>query len=155
MKSSESRSNKTPVTGLFEDHHHEQIFSSRLPKSLFCCVFGSMEERGALPKVLSTREKAGYPEWIVKTNATLPDGKKLAATNIITRNGSDAITWQSKERTLDGKALPDVAEITMDETSGIALALRTEGGRLLAERKEILSSAEYQGWQGAEVYCYC
>ena len=52
-------------------------------------------------------------QWIVKTNATLPDGKKLAATNIITRNGPDAITWQSKDRTLDGKALPDVAEIKM------------------------------------------
>ena len=43
----------------------------------------------------------------------LPDGKKLAATNIITRNGPDAITWQSKDRTLDGKALPDVQEIKM------------------------------------------
>jgi uncharacterized protein (TIGR02246 family) len=52
-------------------------------------------------------------QWIAKTNATLPNGKKLAATNIITRNGPDAITWQSKDRTLDGKALPDVAEIKM------------------------------------------
>jgi hypothetical protein len=52
-------------------------------------------------------------QWIVKTNATQPDGKKLAATNIITRNGPDAITWQSKDRTLDGKALRDVAEIKM------------------------------------------
>jgi uncharacterized protein (TIGR02246 family) len=52
-------------------------------------------------------------QWIIKTNATLPDGKKVAATNIITRNGPDAITWQSKDRTLDGKALPDVNEIKM------------------------------------------
>jgi uncharacterized protein (TIGR02246 family) len=52
-------------------------------------------------------------QWIIKTNATLPDGKKLAATNIIARNGPDAITWQSKDRTLDGKALPDVNEIKM------------------------------------------
>lgn len=52
-------------------------------------------------------------QWIVKTNATLSNGKKLAATNIITRNGPDAITWQSKDRTLDGKALPDVNEIKM------------------------------------------
>jgi uncharacterized protein (TIGR02246 family) len=51
--------------------------------------------------------------WIIKTNAILPNGKKLAATNIITRNGPDAITWQSKDRTLDGKALPDVAEMKM------------------------------------------
>ena len=52
-------------------------------------------------------------QWIIKTNAILPDGKKLAATNIITRNGPDAITWQSKDRTLEGKALPDVKEIKM------------------------------------------
>jgi hypothetical protein len=52
-------------------------------------------------------------QWIIKTNVILPDGKKLAATNIITRNGPDAITWQSKDRTLDGKALPDVQEIKM------------------------------------------
>jgi uncharacterized protein (TIGR02246 family) len=52
-------------------------------------------------------------QWIIKTNATLPNGKKLAATNIIARKGPDAITWQSKDRTLDGKALPDVAEIKM------------------------------------------
>jgi len=26
-------------------------------------------------------------QWIIKTNATLPNGKKLTATNIITRNG--------------------------------------------------------------------
>jgi hypothetical protein len=49
--------------------------------------------------------------WIIKTNAILPNGKKLAAANIITRNGPDAIIWQSKDRTLDGKALPDVGEI--------------------------------------------
>lgn len=51
--------------------------------------------------------------WIIKTNAILPNGKKLAATNIITRNGPDAIAWQSKDRTLDGKALSDVAEMKM------------------------------------------
>ena len=52
-------------------------------------------------------------QWIIKTNAILPNGKKLAATNSITRNGPDAITWQSKDRTLDGKALPEVQEIKM------------------------------------------
>ena len=52
-------------------------------------------------------------QWIIKTNATLPNGKKLTATNIITREGPDTITWQSKDRTLNGKALPDVEKITM------------------------------------------
>ena len=52
-------------------------------------------------------------QWIIKTNAILPDGKKLVATNLITRTGPDAVTWQSKDRTLDGKPLPDVNEIKM------------------------------------------
>jgi len=52
-------------------------------------------------------------QWIIKTKAILPDGKKLAATNIVTRNGPDAITWQSEDRTLDGNALPDVQETKM------------------------------------------
>ena len=52
-------------------------------------------------------------QWIMKTNAILPDGKKISATNIITRDGPDAFTWQSKDRTLDGKPLPDVEEIKM------------------------------------------
>jgi uncharacterized protein (TIGR02246 family) len=51
--------------------------------------------------------------WIVKTNAILPNGKKLVATNVITRNGPDAIAWQSKDRELDGKPLPDIAEMKM------------------------------------------
>ena len=52
-------------------------------------------------------------QWFIKTNAILPNGRKLAATNIVTRNGPDEITWQSKDRMLDGKALPDVKEIKM------------------------------------------
>jgi uncharacterized protein (TIGR02246 family) len=52
-------------------------------------------------------------QWIINTNAILPNGKKLKATNVVTRNGPDAITWESKDRTLDGKPLPDVKEIKM------------------------------------------
>jgi hypothetical protein len=32
---------------------------------------------------------------------------------LVTRTGPDAITWQSKDRTLDGKELPDVKETKM------------------------------------------
>ena len=52
-------------------------------------------------------------QWIINTNAILPNGKKLKATNVVTRNGPDAITWESKDRTLDGKPLPDVKGIKM------------------------------------------
>jgi hypothetical protein len=44
---------------LCDDHHREQISGSRSRKSLFCCVFGLMEERGELPKQLSRRKKPG------------------------------------------------------------------------------------------------
>ena len=52
-------------------------------------------------------------QWIIKTNAILPNGKKLTATNIVTRNGPDELTWQSKDRTLDAKPLPDAKEMKM------------------------------------------
>jgi uncharacterized protein (TIGR02246 family) len=52
-------------------------------------------------------------KWVIKTNAILPDGKKLAATNIVTPIGENEITWQSKDRNLDGKALPDIEAIKL------------------------------------------
>ncbi|HVS38511.1 MAG TPA: SgcJ/EcaC family oxidoreductase [Gemmataceae bacterium] len=51
--------------------------------------------------------------WVVKTELTLPDGKKVTATNIITRADADTVTWQSKDRTVDGKPSPDVKEVKM------------------------------------------
>ena len=62
MRTSESRSKKRRLLDYSKIIITNRSLGSRLPKSLFCCVFGSMEERGALPKVLSTREKAGYPD---------------------------------------------------------------------------------------------
>jgi uncharacterized protein (TIGR02246 family) len=52
-------------------------------------------------------------QWVVKSERVLPDGKKVVATNIITRVGADALTWQSKNRTVDGKPGPDVKEVKM------------------------------------------
>jgi hypothetical protein len=43
----------------------------------------------------------------------LRDGKKLAATNILTRLEADTFTWESKNRTEDGKQLPDIKPIKM------------------------------------------
>jgi uncharacterized protein (TIGR02246 family) len=70
----------------------------------------SFEADGGIGEGIWTNEG---DQWIIKTNAILPDGKKLAATNVVTRNGPDAITWQSKDRMLDGTALPDVQETKM------------------------------------------
>jgi hypothetical protein len=52
-------------------------------------------------------------QWHVKTSTTLKDGKTVTATNIITVLDPDTITWQSVNRALDGKALPDVPEVKM------------------------------------------
>ena len=51
--------------------------------------------------------------WVIKSTAVLRDGKKLAATNIITYIDADTMSWQAKDRTEDGKPLPDVKEIKM------------------------------------------
>ncbi len=49
----------------------------------------------------------------VQTQAILPDGKKLIATNIITKNDANSLTWQSTARTLDGKPLPDTEKVKL------------------------------------------
>jgi len=53
------------------------------------------------------------PKWTSKSSATLPDGTKATATNIITRVDADSITWEVKDRTLDGKPLPDIKAVKM------------------------------------------
>jgi uncharacterized protein (TIGR02246 family) len=52
-------------------------------------------------------------KWTVKATATLPDGKKMMATNIITQLDADTMSWQSRDRTMDGKSMPDVKEIKL------------------------------------------
>ncbi len=51
--------------------------------------------------------------WMVKTSLVLPDGKKATATLLLSRVDADTITLQSKERTVDGKALPDTKEVRL------------------------------------------
>jgi len=54
--------------------------------------------------------------WVIKTELVLPDGKKFASTNIVTHVDADAITWQSKDRTVEEKPVPDIKEIKMKRT---------------------------------------
>ena len=49
----------------------------------------------------------------IKTNATLPDGKKITATSLITKVDDDHVTWQVTSRTLDGKAQDDMPTVKM------------------------------------------
>ncbi|MDB5312687.1 MAG: SnoaL-like domain protein [Gemmataceae bacterium] len=51
--------------------------------------------------------------WTIKTAAVLPDGKKATATDVITVIDADTISFQAKDRTRDGKAIPDVKEIRL------------------------------------------
>jgi hypothetical protein len=52
-------------------------------------------------------------KWIIKTTSVLADGSKVTATNVVTPLNADSISLQSKEQTVDGKALPDTDETKM------------------------------------------
>jgi uncharacterized protein (TIGR02246 family) len=52
-------------------------------------------------------------KWMIKNHSVFQDGKKMAATNIVTVIDDNTITWQSRDRTLDGQAVPDIKEIKM------------------------------------------
>jgi uncharacterized protein (TIGR02246 family) len=52
-------------------------------------------------------------KWVSKSTGVLHDGKKLTATNILTRIDAETMSWQATDRTEDGKALPDIKPIKM------------------------------------------
>ena len=52
-------------------------------------------------------------KWISKSSAVLQDGRKMTATNVATCVNADTISWQSKDRTLAGKPIPDMKEVKM------------------------------------------
>ena len=49
--------------------------------------------------------------WSIAQVGTLPDGKKSAAVNIITKLDDHSCTWQSINRVTDGEMLPNVEEV--------------------------------------------
>jgi uncharacterized protein (TIGR02246 family) len=51
--------------------------------------------------------------WVIQTTSTLQDGKKAAATFVMTQMDADTITLQAKDRNIDGKAIPDGAPVTL------------------------------------------
>jgi uncharacterized protein (TIGR02246 family) len=52
-------------------------------------------------------------QWIIKINGVTRDGKVASATNVITRAGKDQMTWQSRDRMVDGEATPDIEPVTI------------------------------------------
>jgi uncharacterized protein (TIGR02246 family) len=51
--------------------------------------------------------------WKVALNATMRDGKKMTATNVITKIDNDHVTLHFIDRSLEGKALPDDKVVKM------------------------------------------
>jgi uncharacterized protein (TIGR02246 family) len=49
--------------------------------------------------------------WLIQQTATLPDGRKSSAVNIIRRIDDDSFTWQSIQREVAGDVLPNVDEV--------------------------------------------
>lgn len=52
-------------------------------------------------------------KWMSKTTATLRDGKKMSATNVLTTVDADHFTFQSTQRSVDGQSLPDTPLMKM------------------------------------------
>jgi hypothetical protein len=51
--------------------------------------------------------------WALKTTARLADGKKVSATNIVTKTDDDHMTWQMTKLTVDGEPQPDPKPVKM------------------------------------------
>jgi uncharacterized protein (TIGR02246 family) len=51
--------------------------------------------------------------WKVKTSARTSDGKKITATNVITKKDNDHLTWQMTDLVVDGKSMPDPDPVKM------------------------------------------
>jgi uncharacterized protein (TIGR02246 family) len=51
--------------------------------------------------------------WAIKVNAKTAAGKKVSATNILTRVDADHATWQMTKLTVDGQAMPDAKPVKM------------------------------------------
>jgi uncharacterized protein (TIGR02246 family) len=51
--------------------------------------------------------------WTIQVTARSSAGKKLTATNILTKTGPDTATWQVTKLTVDGETMPDAKPIKM------------------------------------------
>jgi uncharacterized protein (TIGR02246 family) len=71
----------------------------------------TFDDDGGFGESAWTRE--GDNKWVIANNATLRDGKKVVATIVVTRLDADTLTWQSRDRSVDGNILPDTAVVKM------------------------------------------
>lgn len=52
-------------------------------------------------------------KWSSKVSAKTADGKKVTATNVLTRVDADTATWQITQLVVDGKSIPDPAPLKL------------------------------------------
>ena len=61
---------------------------------------------GGIGQAVWTQDKG---RWLIKTTAKSADGKKVSATNVVTKLDNDHAVWQITQLNVDGKMLPDQA----------------------------------------------
>ena len=52
-------------------------------------------------------------KWSLKTAGVMQDGRKATATYVLTRGDGDALTLQARDRSVDGKVIPDGKEVKL------------------------------------------
>jgi uncharacterized protein (TIGR02246 family) len=68
------------------------------------------DESGAFGDGIWTRDG---DKWMIKSAMVLPTGQKATATFILTPVDADTITLQSRDRSLDGQAIPDTKPVKL------------------------------------------
>jgi len=57
-------------------------------------------------------------KWSVNTNARTADGRRVTATNVVTKTDDDHMTWQMTRLTVDGKSMPDPKPVKLKRVNG-------------------------------------
>ena len=65
---------------------------------------------GGVGETVWTKDGAN---WLLKTSARTVEGKKVSATNVLTKTDDDHVTWQMTKVTMDGESLPDLKPVKM------------------------------------------
>jgi uncharacterized protein (TIGR02246 family) len=70
----------------------------------------SFYSRGGFGEAVWTKDG---DKWLLKTTARTAGGKKVTATNVLTKAGDDHMTWQMTKLTVDGQSLPDLKPVKL------------------------------------------
>jgi len=70
----------------------------------------SFYSRGGLGEAVWAKDG---DRWVAKVQARTREGKKVSATNTVTRTGDDTLTWQMTGLTVGGESLPDPKPVKM------------------------------------------